>query len=311
MRPRSPSPTRASNRAFRLYALATRARLHVARGRWDAAVADAEEVLAQAEGPAVARMPALTCLGLVEGRRGQARADGAARGGSRPWRAATGELQRLRPVACALAELAWLRGDSAAIDEVTREAVRARARGRARLGRRGARELALARRRPGRRTRLRRAPPAPDRGRAAGRRRVLARDRRPLPGRALPRRQRRPGRARRGARRSPTSSAPRPSRRALRRRMRELGLQRPARAAAVHPRQPGRAHEPAARDPRARRDGRDERRDRPHALPHPEDRRAPRRRGAWRSCGVTTRAAAVARAHELGLVETAGSSAPT
>ena len=64
------------NRAFRLYSLATRARLHVARGRWDAAVADAEEVLAQAEGPAVARDPALICLGLVEGRRGQARADG-------------------------------------------------------------------------------------------------------------------------------------------------------------------------------------------------------------------------------------------
>ena len=64
------------NRAFRLYSLSTRARLHVARGRWDAAVADAEEVLAQAQGPAVARIPALICLGLVEGRRGQARADG-------------------------------------------------------------------------------------------------------------------------------------------------------------------------------------------------------------------------------------------
>jgi DNA-binding CsgD family transcriptional regulator len=107
------------NRAFRLYSLSTRARLHIARGRWDAAVADAEEVLAQAEGPAVARIPALTCLGLVEGRRGQARgkallveAAGMAQ--------ATGELQRLRPVACALAELAWLRGDGAAVDEVTR-----------------------------------------------------------------------------------------------------------------------------------------------------------------------------------------------
>jgi DNA-binding CsgD family transcriptional regulator/tetratricopeptide (TPR) repeat protein len=108
------------NRAFRLYSLATRARLHVARGRWDDAVADAEEVLAQAEGPAVARIPALTCLGLVEGRRGQARADdllaeaGAMAG-------PTGELQRLRPVACAVAELAWLRGDGAATDEATRE----------------------------------------------------------------------------------------------------------------------------------------------------------------------------------------------
>jgi len=107
------------NRAFRLYSLATRARLHVARGRWDAAVADGEEVLAQTEGPAVARIPALTCLGLVEARRGQARAaallaDAAAL--AQP----TGELQRLRPVACALAELAWLRGDDTAVDEVTR-----------------------------------------------------------------------------------------------------------------------------------------------------------------------------------------------
>ena len=105
-------------RAFRLYALATRARLHVARGRWDAAVADADEVLAQTEGPAVARIPALTCLAIVEGRRGQARAESLlaeAAGLAR----VTGELQRLRPVACALAELAWLRGDTEAIDEVT------------------------------------------------------------------------------------------------------------------------------------------------------------------------------------------------
>jgi DNA-binding CsgD family transcriptional regulator len=106
-------------RAFRLYALATRARLHVARGRWDAAVADAEEVLAQAEGPAVARIPALTCLGLVEARRGRLRADDLLAEAADLARA-TGELQRLRPVACALAELAWLRGDREAIDDVTR-----------------------------------------------------------------------------------------------------------------------------------------------------------------------------------------------
>lgn len=34
----------------------------------------------------------------------------------------TGELQRLRPVACALAELAWLRDDTRGIDDVTRDA---------------------------------------------------------------------------------------------------------------------------------------------------------------------------------------------
>jgi DNA-binding CsgD family transcriptional regulator len=108
------------NRAFRLYSLSTRARLHVVCGRWDAAVADAEEVLAQAEGPAVAREPALVCLGLVEGRRGQARADGLLAEAAEMARM-TGELQRLRPVACAIAELAWLRGDPGAVDEATRE----------------------------------------------------------------------------------------------------------------------------------------------------------------------------------------------
>jgi DNA-binding CsgD family transcriptional regulator/tetratricopeptide (TPR) repeat protein len=109
------------NRAFRLYALATRARLHVALGRWDAAVADAEEVLAQAEGPVVARIPALTCLGVVDGRRGQARADSLLADAASLARA-TNELQRLRPVACALAEFAWLRGDAATIDDLTRSA---------------------------------------------------------------------------------------------------------------------------------------------------------------------------------------------
>ncbi len=107
------------NRAFRLYALATRARLHVALGRWDAAVADAEEVLAQAEGPAVARIPSLICLGLVEGRRGQDRAE-ALLADAHGMAKATGELQRLRPVACALAELAWFRDDRDAVDEATR-----------------------------------------------------------------------------------------------------------------------------------------------------------------------------------------------
>ena len=138
------------NRAFRLYSLATRARLHVALGRWDAAVADAEEVLAQAEGPAVARIPALTCLGLVEGRRGQARAEAllaeAADLARADGRAAAPAARRLRARRAGLAarrRRGGRRGDAGA--------VRARARGRKRLGRRRARELALACRRSGRR----------------------------------------------------------------------------------------------------------------------------------------------------------------
>ena len=76
-------------------------------------------MLAQAEGPAVARIPSLTCLGLVEGRRAQARAE-ALLAEADDMAQATGELQRLRPVACALAELAWLRDDTEVVDEVTR-----------------------------------------------------------------------------------------------------------------------------------------------------------------------------------------------
>ena len=101
---------------------------------------------------------------------------------------ATGELQRLRPVACALAELAWLRDDGDAVDEVTREPYA--------LAREVGHdwdvgELASWRWRAGV---LDDAPDCaePHRlliaGEPAGRRRVLARHRRPLPGRPLPRR---------------------------------------------------------------------------------------------------------------------------
>ena len=110
---------------------------------------------------------------------------------------------------------------------VTRAPYALALRGRPRLGRRGARELALARpacwTTPG----LRRAAPAPDHGRAAGRRRVLAHDRRPLSGCALPRR---PATTRtRSPKRSgpPTSSAPRPSHHCCGRACAQLGLRVP------------------------------------------------------------------------------------
>ncbi len=291
-------------RAFRLYALATRARLHVARGRWDAAVADADEVLAQTEGPAVARIPALTCLAIVEGRRGQARAESLlaeAAGLAR----VTGELQRLRPVACALAELAWLRGDTEAIDEVTGApyALALEVGHAWDVG-----ELASWRWRAG----LMHDAPAcaePHRLLITGEALAAAECWRSIGDRyqvALCLGESDDPDAlvealcdRRGARRRGPRAAAAPAPTGARH-------ERPARAAAVHPRQPCRAHEPAARDPRARRYGRDERRDRPPALPHPEDRRTPRGRGAWRSSSVTSRAAAVAQAHALGLVEGRG-----
>ena len=196
-------------RTFRLYALATRARLHVARGRWDAAVADAEEVLAQSEVP---QSPACRRSAASDSSRAaaaEARA-GAARGGRGP---GVGDRRAAapRPVACALAELAWLRDDRAAIDDVTRERTpspaRSATRGTSASSRAGAGGPAC-----WTGPRLRRAPPAPDLGRAARRRGVLARDRRPLQA-ALCLADSDDPDALAEALRSPTSSAPRPSRR--------------------------------------------------------------------------------------------------
>ena len=135
-------------RAFRLYALATRARLHLALGRWDAAVADSDEVLAQTEGPAVARIPALTCLAARRGPAWTGARRGPARGGSRPRpgdrRApapATGRLRARRVGLAAGRHRGDRRSHARALCACTR--------GRARLGRRGSRKLALARRCPG------------------------------------------------------------------------------------------------------------------------------------------------------------------
>jgi DNA-binding CsgD family transcriptional regulator/tetratricopeptide (TPR) repeat protein len=91
------------------YLIAWRARMRFERGDWSGAAEDAAEVLSHRVA-AITRVPALVVLGRVRLNRGdpgwRALLDEA-----RDLAAATGELQRISPVACARAEAAWLHGD--------------------------------------------------------------------------------------------------------------------------------------------------------------------------------------------------------
>ena len=93
------------------YMYAWRARLHLEHGRWDAAAADAQFVLAQPGLSPINRFPAIVVLGTVRTRRGEAGAqellDEAHELGQR-----TKEMQRIGPATLARAEAAWLRGES-------------------------------------------------------------------------------------------------------------------------------------------------------------------------------------------------------
>ena len=80
------------------------------RGRWDDAMADALGVLEQTGTMTVGRIPALTVIGTIKMRRGEADANAVLREALR-LAEATGEVQRIAPVAFALAEQAWLHGD--------------------------------------------------------------------------------------------------------------------------------------------------------------------------------------------------------
>ncbi len=115
---------RAEFRGFFEFQQLERARLEFARGQWDDAVRTVQFALA---GRPPLSCPALTAIGRVRVRRGEAGGEALL---ARAWRLAVGmdELQRTAPVAIALAEAAWLRGDHAQaraiVDPVYREARR-------------------------------------------------------------------------------------------------------------------------------------------------------------------------------------------
>jgi DNA-binding CsgD family transcriptional regulator/tetratricopeptide (TPR) repeat protein len=108
--------------SWRLYLLAWRARSELDQGRWDDAVESAAEVLRYPRTAPISKIPALVTLGLVRVRRGDPDPE-------TPLRDAleialpTGELQRIWPVAAAMAEAALLEGRPEAVAEATEDAL--------------------------------------------------------------------------------------------------------------------------------------------------------------------------------------------
>jgi ATP/maltotriose-dependent transcriptional regulator MalT len=80
------------------------------RGRWDDALADAWGVLQRAGTMAVGHIPALTTIGTIAMRRGEPTAHSALLEAMQRAES-TEDMQRIVPVALALAEEAWLHGD--------------------------------------------------------------------------------------------------------------------------------------------------------------------------------------------------------
>ncbi|HUI63098.1 MAG TPA: AAA family ATPase [Steroidobacteraceae bacterium] len=96
--------------SWRLYMLAWRARCRFERGEWDGASDDAEAVLRHPRAINVSRLPALTALGHVRVRRGDPDARAVLQE-ARILADTTQELQRIGPVAVALADLGRLTGE--------------------------------------------------------------------------------------------------------------------------------------------------------------------------------------------------------
>ena len=103
---------------WRLYLVAYRARRQVDQGRWSDAIDSAVLVLRDTRTSPLPRIVALSVLGLVRARRGEADSwpllDEA-------WALAepTAELQRIEPAAAARAEAAWLEGRHSAVIDAT------------------------------------------------------------------------------------------------------------------------------------------------------------------------------------------------
>lgn len=103
--------------SWRLYMLAVRARARLEQGDLDGAADDANGVLEHPRTAPVTRIPALITLAQLRMRRGDPGVDSLL-DEARSLAVQTDELQRLGPLACALAEAAWLSGDA---DRVVRE----------------------------------------------------------------------------------------------------------------------------------------------------------------------------------------------
>jgi DNA-binding CsgD family transcriptional regulator/tetratricopeptide (TPR) repeat protein len=107
---------------FRLYLLASRARLELNQGRWAEAADSAAAVLRIPRTSTTPRIHALVVLGLLRARRGD---PGQWAALDEAWELAepTAELHRLGPVAAARAEAAWLEGDPDAVAAATEAAL--------------------------------------------------------------------------------------------------------------------------------------------------------------------------------------------
>jgi DNA-binding NarL/FixJ family response regulator len=103
---------------FRLYLLASRARLELDQGRWSEAADTALSVLRVPRTSTTPRIRALVVLALVRARRGDPEVSTLL---DEAWALAepTRELPRIGPVAAARAEVAWLDGNRAAVDLAT------------------------------------------------------------------------------------------------------------------------------------------------------------------------------------------------
>ena len=105
--------------SWRFYMLAWRARARFELGDWNRASEDAELVLSHPSTAPVTRMPALILLGHLRIRRGDTDATSPIEE-AREMVGRTQELQRLVPLACALADAAWLAGEEARIADEMR-----------------------------------------------------------------------------------------------------------------------------------------------------------------------------------------------
>jgi DNA-binding CsgD family transcriptional regulator/tetratricopeptide (TPR) repeat protein len=107
---------------WRLYLLACRASIELARGEWDAAADSAELVLRNPRSARVARVWALTTRGLIRARRGDPDAsESLAEAHEHAGRAR--ELMQISPETAARAELAWLAGANATVKRITEPAL--------------------------------------------------------------------------------------------------------------------------------------------------------------------------------------------